>query len=506
MKKVSLTIASAIITVVSFAQNVGIGTTSPQQKLHVAGNIRIDALSGTNGILKYNSNGDLVPLAYSGNAGDALLGNGTWGNINGTIPAGAIVATENYNDALLISKGFALLGSIPGFYKYINSSYTAAANSWAVTYYKGNISKYTPPPFDPDNLIAWVDPEVVVFSDNVFYAYNPVTDTWRLVTTNPSAYTASPSSKMVWTGTELVVWGGYYTNATNNGFRYNPTTNTWSGIPVTNQPVSRLDFTMHYINGRIVVWGGTEPFIGNFLNTGAMLDLATNTWITMTTVNAPLGRTNFASVQTSSNTMIVWGGSGAGVGVHSDGGIFNPATNTWTATTNTNAPAARRNHTAVWSGTEMIVFGGTDLNGTVIYNNGGRYNPATNTWAAIAAAPVGRVGHSAVWTGSRMLISNGISGSSNNNASWNDSYLYNPATNSWATGGAPGVRLRNHKSILAGNIVIVMGGVPSVFNPLSGEYSETVTWTQGSRYFLTSTATSRTQIQAREDLYLYIKQ
>ena len=31
---------------------------------------------------------------------------------------------------------------------------------------------------------------------------------------------------------------------------------------------------------------------------------------------------------------------------------------TWTATSSTNAPVARYNHTAVWTGSEMIVWGG----------------------------------------------------------------------------------------------------------------------------------------------------
>lgn len=105
-----------------------------------------------------------------------------------------------------------------------------------------------------------------------------------------------------------------------------------------------------------------------------------------------------------------------------------------------------------------------------------------------------------------MLISGGLSGSITTNPSSNESYLYNPASNSWSTGGITGVRLYNHKSMLAGNIVLLLGGYPSVFNPLTGDYTETITWTQGSRFFITSTATSRTQIQAVQDLYLYIKQ
>ena len=54
---------------------------------------------------------------------------------------------------------------------------------------------------------------------------------------------------------------------------------------------------------------------------------------------------------------------------------------TWTATTTANAPVARTHHTAVWTGTEMIVWGGFD--NVVSYSNtGGRYNPSTDSWTA----------------------------------------------------------------------------------------------------------------------------
>ncbi len=41
---------------------------------------------------------------------------------------------------------------------------------------------------------------------------------------------------------------------------------------------------------------------------------------------------------------------------------------TWTATSTTNAPAARASHTAVWTGSEMIVWGGY---GGSYFNTGG---------------------------------------------------------------------------------------------------------------------------------------
>ena len=49
----------------------------------------------------------------------------------------------------------------------------------------------------------------------------------------------------------------------------------------------------------------------------------------------------------------------------------------WTATGTTNAPSPRSEHTAVWTGSKMIVWGG---GGGAVYNTGGRYNPTTNSW------------------------------------------------------------------------------------------------------------------------------
>src|SRR5438552_37953 len=52
---------------------------------------------------------------------------------------------------------------------------------------------------------------------------------------------------------------------------------------------------------------------------------------------------------------------------------------TWTPTSTTNAPAGRYEHTAVWTGSEMIVWGG--FNGSCL-NTDGRYNPGTDSWTA----------------------------------------------------------------------------------------------------------------------------
>src|SRR4029077_15089581 len=76
------------------------------------------------------------------------------------------------------------------------------------------------------------------------------------------------------------------------------------------------------------------------------------------------------------------------------------------------APTARSGHTAVWTGSEMIVWGGHgdfDLLG-YYFNTGGRYDPSTNSWTATstADAPDGRYRHTAVWTGNEMMVWGGI--------------------------------------------------------------------------------------------------
>src|SRR5437762_9451930 len=67
--------------------------------------------------------------------------------------------------------------------------------------------------------------------------------------------------------------------------------------------------------------------------------------------------------------MIIWGGFDGSV--FNTGGKYDPGTNSWTSTSTTNAPSARDLHTAVWTFSEMIVWGGEDH--ISVLNTGGRY-------------------------------------------------------------------------------------------------------------------------------------
>jgi len=118
------------------------------------------------------------------------------------------------------------------------------------------------------------------------------------------------------------------------------------------------------------------------LNTGGRYDPGTDTWVATRTTNGPAGRTQHTAVWTGTE-MIVWGGQLDSVFATNTGGRYVPATDAWTATSTMNADATK-SHTAVWTGSEMIVWGGYNING--VLNTGGRYNPAADTWTAVSTS------------------------------------------------------------------------------------------------------------------------
>ncbi len=82
--------------------------------------------------------------------------------------------------------------------------------------------------------------------------------------------------------------------------------------------------------------------------------------------------------------MIVWGGFGCTTQICqtttylNDGARYSPSANNWVTTSATNAPSARVSPTAVWTGSEMIVWGGFFRDGSNHYlNTGGEILRAT---------------------------------------------------------------------------------------------------------------------------------
>jgi N-acetylneuraminic acid mutarotase len=281
--------------------------------------------------------------------------------------------------------------------------------------------------------------------------YDPLTDSW-----SPMSRVNAPSRRAetsaVWTGSEMLVWGGVVvigggSSFLNSGGRYNPATDTWTAIPTAGAPVGRYLHTAVWTGSAMIVWGG---FSGGALNSGGRFDPAANTWTPTSTLNAPSARTSHAAIWTGSR-MIIWG-SGA------LGGRYDPATDTWTSVATANAPATRNEPGAVWTGTRMLVWGGhTGGSPDTSLNTGGQYDPVGDTWSLMttAGAPAGRFEHVALWTGSAMIVWGGEATSV-----FHDGARYDPAADSWTpmtSAGSPSAGV-TRAAVWTGDRVIVWGG------------------------------------------------
>ena len=136
------------------------------------------------------------------------------------------------------------------------------------------------------------------------------------------------------------------------------------GLRFHRYPGRALDHSAVWTGSEMIIWGGVSNEPGDYLNTGARYTPGTDSWAFTSIVHAPPARAGQSAVWTGSQ-IIVWGGGGDGdgdgraYGLLNSGGKYNPAADNWTATTTTNAPAARAQHSTIWTGSEMIVWGGT---------------------------------------------------------------------------------------------------------------------------------------------------
>ena len=333
---------------------------------------------------------------------------------------------------------------------------------------------------------VWTGSLMVVWGGAIFdfletgARYDPATDTWT-----PTSLVGAPDGRRnhtaVWADGLMVVWGGdtgWLGSPLNTGGRYIPEIDAWLPTSTVNAPSARSGHTAVWSGNRMVVWGGTNEAAGN---TGGRYDPFTDKWQGVSTTGAPASRGGHSAVWTGSR-MIVWGGLMNGSGSYlNSGGRYDPLADSWTPTSTFHAPDARLDHTAIWTGTVMVVWGGGDDPFAPPFNTGGRYDPSTDAWmpTSTVGAAAARRDHTAIWTGERMIV---WGGSVDSDTPLNSGGRYDPVTNSWAptsAAGAPEGR-SNHAGVWTGNLMVVWGGEAAYGGLVNsgGRYdAATDTWT-----------------------------
>jgi N-acetylneuraminic acid mutarotase len=391
--------------------------------------------------------GNLAPGAAAAN----LQSSGQSG-----VPIGGMIMSTNPSSANLIAAGYVNAGQ---FGSLTNGGGGSGTNdNWQ------NPVPASAPSARTDHTAIWTGSKMIVWGGyngtsylNTGGIYDPAGNSWSPTAVN-SSIAGRDYQVALWTGSEMLIWGGYLggTNYTNDGWRFNTTANSWTAMTANGAPSGRDVPAAVWTGTEMIIWGGYNSGVnggGAYLFDGARYNPSSNVWRTMNPSGAPPAR-QFPAAVWDGTEMIMWGGYGD-QNYMNDGWRYNPATDTWTAISTNGAPRARFLHSVVWTGSQMIVWGGINASGCL--NDGGCYSPASDTWTpiTISSAPIGRKFHSAVWTGSAMIVWGGY-----NNGNLQDGGRYNPAANAWqsiTTSGAPAAR-EDHSAIWTGSQMIVWGG------------------------------------------------
>jgi hypothetical protein len=265
------------------------------------------------------------------------------------------------------------------------AAYDPAANRWR---------QLAEPPHTPNycrRSAVWTGTEMLVWGCRQL-AFDPATDHWRLL---PPAPSGVAGGLVVWTGRELISWGGGCCgDASSQGAAFNPDSDSWRRLAPSPLAPSQ---------GPVGAWTGRELFM--FVSgldpdgkpiagpaRAAAYNPATDTWRRIAA--PPELRT--AAVWDGHEILLV-GGSGAGY-------AYNPEANVWRR-----LPAAKSGgmqSVVAWTGRQLLLFGRETAPNSLL-----AYDPQRNGWSTLANAPLrGRVAPTAVWTGRELIVWGGVVG------------------------------------------------------------------------------------------------
>jgi N-acetylneuraminic acid mutarotase len=366
--------------------------------------------------------------------------------MSASITSGLTVVSSDPQDATLSAKGFVEYSVL-------------AAPPWFISTAPGAPSSRSAP------AGVWTGQELLIWGGNVGLGidsasggrYRPDLDQWQDISTvNPPA--ARQQHCAVWSGQEMLVWGGISSNAyVNAGGRFNPTSQLWTAMSLSNAPAGRKGFVAVWAGSQLVVVGGQNG--SGLLADAALYDPVADQWTTLVLSNAPAARSLATAVWTGTR-LLVWGGQNE-LGALNTGVqlIFNGAAlpSAWTTINTKGAPTARMNHAAVWTGQKMLIWGG--VSGGTFLGDGAAYDPVANLWSRVnlTNSPNPRGSAAAVWTGQEMLIFGGETAS----GTVSSSAAYDPAADKWrllSNSGSP-LASSGATSAWTGSALLVFGGL-----------------------------------------------
>lgn len=206
---------------------------------------------------------------------------------------------------------------------------------------------------------------------------------------------APQGAAFVWTGSALLLWGGYdetTASMTSIGYSFDPWTNAWRPLPPA--PVAVANARPVWTGDEAIFWGGNDSERNR--HDGVAYDPAQGTWRMLPP--SPVDPAWGGVTVWTGTELIVWGGGDPGDTRNISGAAYDPATDAWRPIAG--APIGLNLASGVWSGSEMIVFGSLlDRRNSAATDRavGEAYDPSTDSWRTIAPSALSPQASSSVW-------------------------------------------------------------------------------------------------------------
>ncbi|MFN2587925.1 MAG: Kelch repeat-containing protein [Actinomycetota bacterium] len=282
------------------------------------------------------------------------------------------------------------------------------------------------PAFRPE-AEAWTGSELIVVGTKtrpnygvVAAAYSPEAGSWRPL---PFPFRRTGGFEGVWTGRELLLWGGpsHSAHPSRRGLAYDPLTRAWRRTAPA-PGGGRWSHAAVWTGAEMIVFGGGNA--NTQLPGGLAYNPATDTWRKI--APSPLSPREWLPLVWTGSEVVVWGGSSFSRPV-ADGAAYDPVHDSWRKLSRSPL-RGRYDHSAVWTGSEVVVFGGYDYRRS--FADAAAYDPVRDRWRRLPRAPIKpRFEHAAVWTGAEMLVFGGTWDFGH--ISLGDGAWYEPAANVW---------------------------------------------------------------------------
>jgi hypothetical protein len=270
--------------------------------------------------------------------------------------------------------------------------------------------------------------------------FDGATETWS-VATGPTNEQIDELSA-TWAGDQLVIWGG----STVAGSTYPAAFNDrgWIWTPPSDMSTG---------SSSSVPSGASAPPTTSAPTGPTVSQLAVGSWRDLPMPPVPMG--GDAGVVWTGKRLFAWGGTADSTefqveGISRRAALYDPTTRKWHLTSAATI-APRSTPTTVWTGSEVLVWGGLDASRHVV-EDGAAYDPSTDSWRKLpsARAPGSPSGsptdsmtgtfpqQAATWTGDRLVVITGPAQPASTSASGSagstiTAAAYDPSSDRWAT-------------------------------------------------------------------------